>query len=80
MGSHVVAEGVVWGEDDREESEGCEGCERPRSLLDFVDFDEPEKETLWPVPELALISFGLDQLNFFSSRAGLRGDSGESIV
>ena len=69
---------MVCGDEDREESEGCDGCERPRSLLDFVDFEEPENETLWAVPEWALISFGLDQLNFFSSRAGLRGESGDS--
>ena len=77
-GGHIVADGVVWGEEDREESDGCEGRDGPRSLLDFVDLEEPEKETLWPVPEAALVSFGLDQLNFFSSRAGLRGESGDS--
>jgi len=73
-----LADGVVRGEDDLDEIEGCEGgCEVARSLTDFVDFEDLENETLWPDRPLASASFGLVQMKFFSGMptVGVRGDS-----
>lgn len=67
-----LAAGVIRGEDDLEEVQGREGgCEELRPLLDFVDFEDPENETLWPDRPLRSTSFGLVHVNFFSGRPTL---------
>lgn len=73
-----LAAGVVTGEDDLDELKGCEGGrEEARSLLDFMDFEVPENETLWPERPLWSASLGLVHVNFFSDMPTLvvRGES-----
>jgi hypothetical protein len=72
-----LAAGVVTGEDDLDELEGCEGGrEEARSLLDFMVFEEPENETLRPACPSWSASLGL-HVNFFSTVSTLivRGKS-----
>lgn len=73
-----LAAGVVTGEVDLDELEGCEGGrEEVRSLLDFMVFEEPENETLRPARPSWSASLGLVQVNFFSAMPALtvRGKS-----
>ena len=49
--------------------------EGPRSWLDLEPLEEPEKETLWPVPVGPSDNFGRDHKRLFSGlRAGPRGE------
>ena len=68
-GDHKAAEGVVCeGEDDLEEFEVSDG---PWSWLDL---EEPEKETLWLLPEAIFDILGRAHRNLLSGPTwGLRG-------
>ena len=57
---------MVWGEDEREELESCEST---RSLLDLVDFEEPENDTLCLETPLRSVNRGPVQLDFFSGKS-----------